>query len=209
MPNHVHPIAVPTRPAAPAPPGGRAHTPLQPAPAGVPMFSGGDELYRTQYGNNNPYNLDSAKNWLDWSNLGSQAAFFEFTQKLCHFRTAHPALRPGAYLDGRDHDGNGLKNLIWLNAAGLELEDVARSNPAQNFLAFRLDGKEAGESVTSLCVAYNASEGTVVFTLPSKKTWLAVGDSATGLFRGPGQEAAISGPTYSLAPRSVAVLLEP
>ena len=42
------------------------------------MYTGGDEFYRTQYGNNNPYNLDSEKNWLNWSDLATNRVFFDF-----------------------------------------------------------------------------------------------------------------------------------
>jgi len=56
--------------------------------AGVPMFTGGDEMYRTQYGNNNPYNLDSEKNHLDWSDAERFPLFFNYTRKLIAFRRA-------------------------------------------------------------------------------------------------------------------------
>jgi hypothetical protein len=50
--------------------------------AGVPMITGGDEMYRTQHGNNNVYNLDSDKNWLNWSDQQRNRAFFEPSMRL-------------------------------------------------------------------------------------------------------------------------------
>jgi glycogen operon protein len=60
--------------------------------AGVPMMTGGDEFLRTQFGNNNVYNLDSSSNWLNYSWSTDQTNFRTHTQRLVAFRKAHPAL---------------------------------------------------------------------------------------------------------------------
>ncbi len=177
--------------------------------AGVPMITGGDEMYRTQYGNNNAYNLDSDKNWLDWSNLTGESAFFAFTQGVFRFRSAHAALRPAEFLEGRDHDANGLKDITWLGSAGAEVDAVYLNDAAQHFVAFRLDGTEGGDSVASIYVAYNAWSAGVKATLPTTtKAWFVAGDSATGVFSPTGQETALTGGTYAVDARSVAVLVE-
>ena len=81
--------------------------------AGVPMVTGGDEMYRTQFGNNNPYNLDSVKVYLNWTDAKTNARFVDFARRLIPFRRQHPALRPAEYFTGRDNNGNGLKDLTW------------------------------------------------------------------------------------------------
>ena len=90
--------------------------------AGVPMITGGDEMYRTQYGNNNVYNLDSEKNWLDYSDATKQPKFFEFSKRLIAFRKAHPSLRPAQFFRGTDNNQNGLKDISWLRNDGNEAD---------------------------------------------------------------------------------------
>lgn len=62
--------------------------------ASVPMITGGDEFYRTQFGNNNPYNLDSEANYLNPADAQTNQHHFMFTKRLLAFRRAHAALRP-------------------------------------------------------------------------------------------------------------------
>jgi isoamylase len=82
--------------------------------AGVPMVTGGDEMYRTQFGDNNVYNLDTDKKWLDYSNAQTFASFFHFSTKLMAFRDARPAQRPAEFFKGADSNNNGLKDITWL-----------------------------------------------------------------------------------------------
>lgn len=78
--------------------------------AGVPMLLGGSEMNRTQYGNNNPYSLDTSANWVDWNLLVSQAALAGIVKGLCQFRSAHPCLRPSGFFTGNP-GAAGLKDL--------------------------------------------------------------------------------------------------
>ncbi len=66
--------------------------------AGIPMITGGDEMYRTQYGNNNPFNLDTDANWLDWSEAERHPEHLEFTRALIGLRRAQPDLSSSAPL---------------------------------------------------------------------------------------------------------------
>jgi glycogen operon protein len=177
--------------------------------AGVPMITGGDEMYRTQYGNNNPYNLDSDKNWLDWSNVTSEAAFVSFARRLIRFRNAHAALRPAAYRTGQDHDHNGLKDVTLLRSNGSEADATYLGDATQHFIALRIDGAEGGDTATSIYIAYNAWSAAVVATPPSTThTWYVAGDSSSALFADVGQETALGAATYAVAARSVVVLVE-
>nr|WP_026251769.1 hypothetical protein [Streptomyces sp. SID8377] len=81
--------------------------------AGTPMMTGGDETLRSTRCNNNPYNLDSATNWLRRSPTADQSTFRTYAQRLITFRKAHPALRPAAFYSAADNNGNGLGQLNW------------------------------------------------------------------------------------------------
>lgn len=142
--------------------------------AGVPMIVGGDELYRTQRCNNNPYNLDSSATWIDWSALQSERAFFDFSSRLLNFRKDHPALRPSAYrpLD-TDADGDDLPLVAFLDDHGKPASAAYLDDPAHQFLAFRLDGDEVGDPARSLLVAYNGWSEAIVFDLPPVAPGLA------------------------------------
>jgi isoamylase len=184
--------------------------------AGVPMITGGDEMYRTQYGNNNAYNLDSDKNWLDWSDAQKNASFASFARRLMTFRGAHPALRPAGFFSGQDKNGNGLKDITWYRDDGKEADGAYMTDPGKHFLGFRIDGTEVGDGAASIYVAYNGWSGKVTATLPWKlaaKSWYRAGDTAAwmegqGNFKDAGQEDPMNGSTYDLAGRSVLVLIE-
>ena len=184
--------------------------------AGVPMITGGDEMYRTQYGNNNTYNLDSAANWLDYQNAASQPNFFNFAAKLFTFRNAHAALRPAMFFTGTDHNGNGLIDIRWLRNDGHTVDAAYFQDPNQHFLAFRIDGSEFGDSVQSIYVAYNGWSGPVSVTLPDNiagKRWYRVSDTAAWMenqdnFNAPGAEELLNNASYGMHARSLLLLVE-
>ena len=86
--------------------------------AGTPMMTGGDEHLRSLKCNNNPYNLDSVGNWLNYSFSQDQANFRDFAQRMIAFRKSHPALRPQTWYSGADNNGNGMVQLQWYTPAG-------------------------------------------------------------------------------------------
>ncbi len=181
--------------------------------AGVPMIQGGDELLRTQAGNNNAYNLDDSSMWLDWSLATTNAPFVTWTTSLFGFRAAHTALRPATFWTGTDHDGNGLADVAFFDNTGAVASSAYLSNTANHFLAWRIDGTEAApaDAARSIYVAWNGWTAAITATVPaagSTTGWYVVGDSASGDFAAPGQETALAGPTLPVAARSIAVLLE-
>jgi glycogen operon protein len=186
--------------------------------AGVPMITGGDEMLRTQYGNNNAYNLDTDKNYLDYSNLTTDSNFFNFATKLMAFRTAHPALRPADFFTGAASAVNGLKDIAWLTDSGQEADANYLTSANNHFLAFRLNGQAAvaGEASASIYIAYNGWSGAVIATLPNNlpgKNWYRVADTAAWMegrdnITAVGQEDLLAGNTYSLAGRSLLLLIE-
>jgi glycogen operon protein len=179
--------------------------------AGTPMITGGSEFFRTQFGNNNAFNLDTTANWLDWTAAERQSALTDFTRNLLLFRRAHPCLRPDHFFTGTDHNGNGLKDIAWYFDTGLEVDQAYFANPNNHFLAYRIDGREAGDTAISIYVAYNGYFDPITATIPAPipgNSWYVVADTASGVIHTPGQEPKLSGDTYTVAGRSLALLIE-
>lgn len=185
--------------------------------AGRPMLNGGDEYLRSLNCNNNPYNLDSSANWLNYSWSAEQSTFNTFAKRLLAFRNAHPALRPQNFYSAADNNGNGLAQLAWFKPDGAVI-DANYFNDANNrALAWRIDGSELGDSASAIYIAYNGWSGMVNFTLPSPgagKSWYRVTDTAswaegTDQMANPGAEAYIGGQNviYGLNGRAVLVLI--
>ena len=184
--------------------------------AGTPMLTGGSEFFRTQFGNNNAFNLDTSANWLDWPAAAKQTALTNFTRNLCMFRRAHACLRPNNFFTGTDHNGNGLKDLTWYSDSGAEVDQAYFANPNNHFLAFRLDGTEAGDTAVSVYVAYNGWVDPITTTIPAPlagNSWFVVGDTSSaaetwGNMRTAGQEVKLTGTRYVVNSRSVVLLIE-
>ena len=185
--------------------------------AGVPMFNGGDEALRTQFGNNNVYNLDSPANWLYWTRSSIEADFETFTRRMIAFRKAHPALRPLDFYAGNDTNGNVMEQLRWFKPDGGVADAAYFSSTSNHAIAWRIDGSEFGDSASAIYVAYNGWSGNVNFTLPwpgTGKQWYRVTDTATwnegpNTVANPGSEALIGGEytVYGLQARSMLVLI--
>ncbi len=185
--------------------------------AGVPMFNGGDEALRTQFGNNNVYNLDSPANWLYWTRSTIEADFETFTRRMIAFRKAHPSLRPLNFYAGTDTNGNVMEQLRWFKPDGGVADGAYFNNGSNHAIAWRVDGSEFGDSASAIYVAYNGWSGNVNFTLPwpgSGKQWYRVTDTATwnegaNTVANPSSEALIGGEwtVYGVEARSLLVLI--
>lgn len=178
--------------------------------SGVPMITGGDEIFRTVRCNNNGYNLDSEGNWLDWTAVTTEAPLLAFAQRLFAFRAAHPALRPAKFRQGTDPDGNGLKDVSWHRADGSEADNATMASTG-TFLGFRLDGAPAGDPAAALYVAYNGGPGAQRVSLPAAPKglrWFRAADTslAEGGFAAPGNEILVDG-ALDLAGRAVAIFV--
>ena len=184
--------------------------------AGVPMITGGDEFYRTQYCNNNAYNLDAYTNWLDWSLRDTFSAHTTFARELFQFRRAHPALRPSTWVVTKDTDGNGMDDWAFLTDQGTPTSDAYLDNPSNHFLAWRIDGSPASDSARSIYVAYNGSNLQIDVQLPKPAagfSWYHVLDTsawfeAKNNIYAAGSEIAYQEPTYGMGRRAVAVFIE-
>ncbi|GGR03826.1 glycogen debranching protein GlgX [Deinococcus ruber] len=132
---------------------------------GVPMLMAGDELGRTQHGNNNTYCHDTPLNWIDWSLTEKNADLLRFFSHLLHFRHAHPVLRNRWHHSGYDYVGSGLPDLSWHGQQAWRPD----WSPSSRTLAFMLDGKHArggSEPDQTIYVAFNTSWDTQGFELP-------------------------------------------
>jgi isoamylase len=183
--------------------------------AGVPMITGGDEFYRTQYGNNNAYNLDSDKIWLNWDDKDTNKQFFEFSRALMRFRQEHPALRPAEFFTGKDKNGDGVKDVTWYKPDGTEADGRYMDNPDHHFLAYRVDGTEvSGETAKSILVAHNASPNGESVQLPPARAgsqWVLVSDTSHWMENesnfAPPEGKRVDG-HYHLHDRAVAIFVE-
>ena len=130
---------------------------------GVPMLLGGDELGRSQGGNNNAYCQDNEISWLDWSMTGDDdAAFYSFVKTMISIRKDHDIFARTDFFSGRPGN-NGLKDISWWSRDGHELTEAEWENPQLCCFGFHLEGA-AGEP--HLLVLLNAHDEDVRFQLP-------------------------------------------
>ncbi len=108
---------------------------------GVPMLTMGDELFRTQGGNNNPYCQDNEVSWVDWTPTPEGTELSNLVSQLLALRHAHPVFRQKAFFSGRSLGSNGVKDIAWFGADGAELTDTEWFDPAQHVIAMYLDGR--------------------------------------------------------------------
>ncbi|MFD4339887.1 glycogen debranching protein GlgX [Streptomyces anulatus] len=142
---------------------------------GVPMLVAGDEMGRTQGGNNNAYCQDNATGWLDWSLLEQPQwrELTELTARVLTLRRTHPVLRRRAFFSGRAQAPDGLRDLAWFARDGREMTEGDWYAPAATlglYLSGRdIPGRDArGEPVTDdsfLAVLHAGAEPTA-FALP-------------------------------------------
>jgi len=138
---------------------------------GVPMISGGDELGRSQLGNNNAYCHDSPLTWTPWPAPDADHDFLEFLERLVAVRTTSAVLRRRTFLDGRKAGG---ADVLWLRSDGAEMADADWADASRLSVGMLLDGTRIGELDhegqpivgDSLYVFLNASEQAVSITLP-------------------------------------------
>ena len=105
---------------------------------GVPMLSMGDELRRTQRGNNNAYCQDNDISWLDWS---GDAQLLPLVSELLELRRTHPVFRQKAFFSGHAVGDDGVKDVAWFGADGQELTDNEWFDPSQQTLCMYVDGR--------------------------------------------------------------------
>ncbi|MGE5640272.1 MAG: glycogen debranching protein GlgX [Clostridia bacterium] len=140
---------------------------------GTPMILAGDEIGRTQNGNNNAYCQDNEINWIDWSTMSDGGKdLLEFTRRLIRIRASHPILTRGRFLAGWHNKRLDVKDVAWLTPAGTEMAEEHWKDPHAKCFGMLLDGraqesgvKKAGSDET-LLIVMNSHHDVVNFTLP-------------------------------------------
>ena len=140
---------------------------------GTPMLLAGDELGRTQNGNNNVYCQDNDLNWVQWEKVGPDGlALIEFTRRLLALRRAYPVLRRSRFLTGAYDAELDVKDVRWINPSGEDQTQEQWDDPRAHCLGVLLDGRaratgirRRGQDVTLLLVL-NAYHDAVNFRLP-------------------------------------------
>jgi glycogen operon protein len=142
---------------------------------GVPMISGGDELGRTQRGNNNGYCQDNEISWTNWHLTPTQKDFLEFSRRVIKVWKDHPVLRRRKFFQGRRIRGAEVLDIAWLDRSGREMTDETWSSPNVQCLGVRLNGDAIdevdvrGERIVSdtVLLLLNADVEPVAFVLPA------------------------------------------
>jgi glycogen operon protein len=137
---------------------------------GVPLLLGGDEMSRTQGGNNNAYCQDNPISWFDWSDARRKDPLLAFTQSMLRLRRELPVLRHNAWLTGHA-DEDGRRDIVWYSVWGQEMTPEEWTNPAVRCVGAVLDARFAPsheeESGRSVLLVFNATGEDVTFTIPA------------------------------------------
>jgi isoamylase len=142
---------------------------------GIPMMSAGDEIGRTQGGNNNAYCQDNEISWVDWSRAAGERDLLAFTQKVARLRRRHAVFRRRRFFHGPfTGSGAGTTDITWLTPAGDEMtEEDWRASYARSVAVF-LNGSAIsepdprGDPVTDkkFLLLFNAGAEPITFTIP-------------------------------------------
>ena len=183
---------------------------------GVPMLLGGDEIGRTQHGNNNGYAQDNEISWFSWQLARRDRQLLAFTRALIRLLKGHPVLRRRRFFQGRQIRGSRVKDLTWFGLDSAEMTDEQWQAPGVKTLGVQFAGDAIeergprGERVTddTFLLILNADERPVAFTLPNHEAarrWEVVFDTVHPTFTAAHSEFD-GGSVYRVAERSVVCL---
>jgi glycogen operon protein len=181
---------------------------------GTPMLLAGDEIGRSQRGNNNAYCQDNEVSWIDWSLADANADLFAFAARVVELRMRHPAFRRPEFFTGKDSNFNAIPDISWYRPSGDEV-DWAMDELA---VAIRIDGSPADivadRDDNDFFLMYNATAADLPFVVceaPVGQRWFrsidTALDSPRDALRLGEEELLVPQASYLLKPRSMAVLL--
>jgi glycogen operon protein len=141
------------------------------------MLCGGDECGRTQQGNNNAYCQDNETSWTHWDWDEHAQRLHEFTSRLIHFRHEHPIFRRPKFFQGRKIRGSEIKDIMWFNPGGTEMNDEEWTTSFVRTLGMLLCGDtidvrdEYGEPIRddTFLILINSHHEPVNFVLPGEQ----------------------------------------
>lgn len=157
---------------------------------GVPMLASGDELGKTQRGNNNAYVQDNPISWLDWELDPEKLELEDFVRKLVQVRRAHPAFQRKTFFRGERVRGDS-RDLVWLNESGVELTGDDWNDPERRAVGLLVAGDALDEKSAlghpllddTFYLALNAGGASVDFVVPGPADdappWDLLVDTAT------------------------------
>jgi isoamylase len=176
---------------------------------GVPMISGGDEVARTQHGNNNAYCQDSDVSWTPWE-AGADASLLAFARALVAFRQSQPVLMRRTFLGGRRHSA---ADVLWLRADGLEMTEADWADEERRVIQVLLDGSAMRETDAhgdrivgaTVLLVFNGHSEEIEVTLPARESPLSRWERVLDTSRpdGPAHVLA-SGSRWTMAGQSAA-----
>jgi isoamylase len=142
---------------------------------GVPMLLGGDELGRTQHGNNNAWCQDNEISWYDWGSADPD--LLDFTKQIVRLRQEHPVFRRASFLTGREVRGSGLPDVWWFRPDGRRMTQKDWQREDAHSLGVFLNGAEIpnrtedGQEIVddSFLLLFNAYGDAITFTLPTRR----------------------------------------
>jgi isoamylase len=154
---------------------------------GVPMLVAGDELSRTQHGNNNAYCQDNEISWINWRDADLQ--LLTFTRKLIHLYKSHPVFSRRRWFQGQQIKGSGLEDIAWFKPDGTEMTEENWRNDFAKSLAVYMNGSALhatgwkGEQLQddSFYIIFNAYHGHLEYRLPGEKygnEWIKLLDTS-------------------------------
>jgi isoamylase len=175
---------------------------------GIPMLLGGDEIGRTQEGNNNGYCQDNEISWYNWD--ATDKDLLEFTRRIIRFRLEHPAFRRRGWFIGEAVHGKGIAEIGWFTPDGVEMKEEHWGEGFAKSVAVFLNGRTIrypdafGQRVVddSFLVLFNAHYEEILFKPPVPEKgngWAKVLDTAAGGFveeeqiLGPGNQVSVQG----------------
>jgi glycogen operon protein len=172
---------------------------------GVPMLLYGDEVLRTQKGNNNAYCQDNGVSWFDWDLANENSDMLRFVRAMISFRRRHPCLMHNRFLKGTCDSGAAFPDVTW---HGIRLHEPAWGDSNAQVLTFTLGAVAADEE--DLHIILNMSEEDLNITLPDTmgRSWCCAVDTARP---SPAdvverdRQFAVAGDSYRVTPRSVIV----
>ena len=181
---------------------------------GTPMILGGDEMGRSQRGNNNAYCQDNEISWYDWAFLSKHAGYYRFVKEMIAFRRRHPGFMRPEFYSGRDGNYNAIPDIAWFNEHG----HTPNWNDLDHCLAFRMDGSKADiladKDDNDFFIMFNGGEKSVNFTVCEPlagKKWLRAVDTALSPpsdILAPGNEETLeNNSVYKVKDRSMVILI--
>ncbi len=189
---------------------------------GVPMITAGDELGKSQRGNNNAYCQDNAISWMDWELGDAERELLEFSSAILKLRRDHPVFRRRTYFRGEHHasagGGTSLKDISWVRQDGEEMKGVDWNDPDRRTVGLLLGGDAVGERDATgawtvddtFLLILHSDVAPISFTLPRGSNdgpWEIIVDTRTAKVPADGEHPTQS--IITIEPRTMLVLRQP